>query len=205
MSRKRGAIVATLVLVAGGAALAVGLASGSARPPVPNEVLAQVVRSFGDHGRLSASVDGAVLTVRIAGPRQGGNVRSRFEARVFAHALATGMSRAGRAPVTSLRLVGSDGMDSGPLERDPNVPPLTAHACESAARGVAQPPLRLVTARTLPFGKGICVFVFRAAEPALIGASFPGVSGRIAERFEPNPGNPDYPYLFELDDSSGRP
>lgn len=94
-----------------------------------------------------------------------------------------------------------------PIEPEPHLPSLSPGACDRAAKSVAakskpgQLHLTVVSARTLPYLKGTCVFVFKAGSRLFASGGVMGLTGLV---FEPGP--PDKrPWLLELDDPKGIP
>jgi hypothetical protein len=179
-------------------------------------VVALVQRGFGDGRIVSASVDGSVLTVKLAVPRATDQLtaddfqeKAEFEARVLAHAVADWMRTQGEEPIATVRYRDTRGralpatlLGGDPVESDPKVSSLPAGACASAARAAARPLLTLVSAQTLPYIKGTCVFRFRTSDPV----AGSGVSMDALLTIIHALGEPDYrPWFYEIDDRNGTP
>jgi hypothetical protein len=207
------AIVAGIVI---GAMASIGGAAAPknalARAKSVDDVVAQVRQSFGDHQLVSASVEGSLLSVTVNLPSTsttpGYGVKGVFEGQVLGHAVADWMRADGQQPITSVRYRDTRGrvilgtpLNGDPVESDPNVSPLAANSCEAAAKAVSAGSLALVSALTLPYINGTCVFTFQAADlqagsQAAMGALqqiIPAIGGPPNER----------PWLFELDNQNG--
>ncbi len=138
------------------------------------DVVRQVQRGFGDRQIVSASVAGSVLSVRSAAQSHGdgaSQMKAVFEGWVLGHAVADWMRLRGKAPISSVKVLGSggkplEGYGTIPVATDTSVSQLPKDACRSAAGPLARGLLALVTARTLPYVRGSCVFVVKAAKPA---------------------------------------
>ena len=159
-TRRRRVLAAALVAaVVAAAVLAVVAGSGGATS-LPNSlkhakdvdaVVAQVQRSFGDRRIVSASVEGSLLAVKLSVPHPQDVAASDsfenkavFEAQVLGHAVADWMRAHGQQPITTVRYRDTHGgalrgwsLNGDPIEADPNVPPLAAGTCESAAKATA--------------------------------------------------------------------
>ena len=176
-------------------------------------MVAQVRQSFGDRRIVSASVEGSLLTVTLSVPHPHDvgaadtfENRAVFEAQVLGHAIADWMRAHGQTPITTVRYRDTRGgglpgwsRSGDRIERDPNVSPLAAGTCESAAGTAAsgQASLTLVSAQTLPWINGTCVFVFQTADPAAGSAAAADMLQRLILKF----GHPlnTRPWFFELD------
>jgi len=221
MTGRRRVLAAALVAaVIAGAVLAV-VASGGGAAAVPNSlrhardvdaVVALVQRSFGDRRIVSASVERSLLVVRLSVPHQGGEEgfetfenRAVFEAQVLGHAVADWMRAHGKKPITTVHYHDTRGRVlrgwplKGLVESDPNVFRLAPGTCDSAAKAAAKgvASLALVSAKTLPWINGTCVFVFQTADPA-VGS---GAAANVLQRIILKVGHPPNvrPWFFELD------
>lgn len=222
MTRPRRALAAALfAAVIAGAVLAVVASRGGAAA-LPNSlkhakdvdaVVAQVQRSFGDRRIVSASIEESLLTITLSVPHPQDvgaadtfENRAAFEAQVLGHAVADWQRAHGQQPVTTVRYRDTNGralrgwsLNGDPIESDPNVSPLAAGTCESAAKAgsAGQASLRLVSAKTLPWINGTCVFVFQTADPAAGSAAAADVLQRIILSI----GHPPNvrPWFLELD------
>lgn len=213
---------AVVVTTAAGAAIVIGATAGIGRSGVPNgrlarapslaAVVAQVRQSFGDRQIVSASLEGPVLavTLHLPGGRRtpGYGVKGTFEAQILGAAVADWMRAHGRQPIATVRYRDRGRVIPGTLangdsvETDPSVSPLAADACETAAKAAGTDLLALVSARTLPYLNGTCVFTFEAADlKAGSGAAMAALSRVIDKIGPPN----ERPWLFELHDTSGVP
>lgn len=179
-----------------------------------DDVVARVQRAFGDRQILSASVDGSRLSVKLALTAHGGDAAPTedvFEAQVLGHAVADWLRMRGEKPVTAVRSLDSRGRvipgslaEGDPIESDPGVAPLSATACESAAERAATGPLRLDSARTLPYLHGTCVFVLRTSRPLAGSRAAMGALGRMIHAV--SAGAPNLrPWFFELVGRGGVP
>jgi hypothetical protein len=220
-TRKRRMFAATLVAaVVAGAVLAVVASTGGATVPKSapgheptnvDDVVAQVKHSFGDQQIMSASVEGSVLSVTLDVPgtskTPGYGVKGTFEAQVLGTAVADWMRAHGQEPITTVRyrdegkvipgtLVGGD-----PVQSDPKVSLLAADACNTAAKAAGAASLTLVSAQTLPYLNGTCVFTFQAAD---VTAGSQAAMGALQRMILAIGGPPnERPWLFELDDQNG--
>jgi len=221
-TRQRRVLITALAVavVAAGVLAVVATRGGAAAIPASlkdaksvNAVVAQVQRSFGDQRIISASVEGSLLDVKLSVPRPGDvgaadtfENRAVFEAQVLGHAVVDWMRAHGQQPITTVRYRDANGrslrgwaLNGDPVESDPNISPLTAGTCESAAREATagQASLTLVSAKTLPWINGTCVFVFQTADPAAGSAAAADALQRIIPRI----GDPPNvrPWFFELD------
>lgn len=175
-------------------------------------VVALVQRSFGDRRIVSASVERSLLAVRVSVPHQGGEEaletsesRAVFEAQVLGHAVADWMRAHGRNPITTVRYRDTHGRTlsgwppTAVVESDPNVFRLAPGTCDSAAKAAARgaASLMLVSAKTLPWINGTCVFVFQTADPAVGSEAAANALQRIILKV----GHPQNmrPWFFELD------
>jgi hypothetical protein len=173
-----------------------------------------VRRSFGDRRIVSAFVEpGGILVVKLSvrhphdvGAAETFENRAVFEAQVLGHAVADWMRAHGAQPITTVRprdtrdrALRGWPLNGEPVEKDPSVSPLAAGTCESAAMAAAagRASLALVSAKTLPWINGTCVFVFQTAHPAAGSAAAAGVLQRIILKV----GHPPNvrPWFFELD------
>jgi hypothetical protein len=226
MARRRRVLVAAVVaaVIAGAVVAVVASRGGAAALPSSlrdardvDAVVALVQRSFGDRRIVSASVDGSRLVVTLSVPRQGDEEafetfqsRAVFEAQVLGHAVADWMRAHGKKPITTVRYRrDTDGraLRGWPLtaavESDPNVFRLAPGTCASAAEAAAKraASLTLVSAKTLPWINGTCVFVFQTTEPAAGSRAAANVLQRIILKV----GHPPNvrPWFFELDAKGG--
>jgi hypothetical protein len=177
-------------------------------------VVAEVKRGFGDRRIVSASVKGSLLLVMLSVPHSHDvgaadtfENRAVFEAQVLGHAVADWMRAHGQRPITTVRYRDTHGgalrgwaLNGDPVEKDPSVSPLAAGTCESAAKAAttaASASLTLVSARTLPWINGTCVFVFQTADPVAGSAAAADVLQPIILTI----GHPSNvrPWFFELD------
>jgi hypothetical protein len=221
ITRRRRVLAAALVVAVIAAALAVVASRGGAAG-LPNSlkhakdvdaVIAQVQRSFGDQRIASASVEGPLLAVKLSVPhaqdetaRETFENKAVFEAQVLGHAVADWMRAHGQQPVTTVRYRDTHGrvlpgwaLNGDPIESDPNVSPLAAGTCESAAKAATTTAasLTLASAKTLPWINGTCVFLFQTSDPAAGSAA----AGDVLQRLILRIGHPPNvrPWFFELD------
>jgi hypothetical protein len=193
----------------GGAAAPKG---ASSRANNVDDVVAQVKQSFGDHQLVSASVKGSLLSVTLDLPdtskTPGYGVKGIFEAQVLGHAVADWMRAHGQQPITTVRYRDTRGnvilgtpLNGDPVESDPNISPLGVDACNSAAKSVSATSLTLISARTLPYINGTCVFTFQAAD---LQAGSQAAMGALQQIITAIGGPPnERPWIFELDDQHG--
>lgn len=225
MTRRRRVASAALLaaLVAGAVAAVMANTGGAALPDSlkhaknVDAVVVQVQRSFGDRRIVSASVEGSLLAVKLSVPPRSdvgaadtlGN-KAVFEAQVLGHAVADWMRAHGQQPIATVRYRDTHGgvirgwsINGDAIESDPQVSPLAAGTCESAAEAATTTAasLTLASARTLPWINGTCVFVFQTADPAAGSAAAAGVLQRIILTI----GHPPNvrPWFFELDAKAG--
>jgi hypothetical protein len=173
-------------------------------------VVAQVRRSFGDQQIVSASVEGSVLAVTLNVPgtskTPGYGVKGTFEAQVLGAAVADWMRSQGQEPITTVRyrdegkVIPGSLANGDPIRSDPNVSPLAADACDRAAKAAGTVSLTLVSAQTLPYLNGTCVFTFKAADLRAGSQAAMGALGRITSAIGGPPN--ERPWLFELDDQN---
>lgn len=208
------------VVVAGAVVAALASTGGAAAPKTAleqaksvDDVVAQVRRSFGDRQIVSATIDGSLLSVKLAIPgtstTPGSGVKGIFEAQVLGHAVADWMRAHGQEPITTVRYRDPEGKVilgtptyGDPVETDPDIAPLAADACDAAAKSAAAPSLALVSAQALPYINGTCLFTFQAADLTAGSQAAMGVLQRIINALgDPN----ERPWLFELDDQNGVP
>jgi len=218
--RLAAAVAVSAAVVAGIVFAAIASTGGAAainptltRDTSLGEVVAQVRHNFGDHQIVSASRDGSVLSVRLSFPGSlrtpGYGVRGVFEAEVLGAAVAEWMRAHGQEPVATVRFRNRGKVIPGwlaagyPVEPEPHLPSLSPGACDRAAKSAGSAHRTLVSARTLPYLKGTCVFAFKAAsrraasggDPLLLGGMLSALEGASNAR----------PWLFELDDPGGVP
>jgi hypothetical protein len=220
--RRRIAAAALLAAVVAGAVAAVMANTGGAaalpaslkRAKDVDAVVAQVQQSFGDGRIVSASIEGSLLSVKLSVPHSQDVAasdtfenRAVFEAQVLGHAVSDWMRAHGQQPITTVRYRDTHGgvirgwsLNGDPIENDPNVPPLAAGTCESAAKAAttaASASLTLVSAKTLPWINGTCVFAFETADPAAGSEAAAGLLQKIILTI----GHPPNvrPWFFELD------
>ncbi len=213
-----GAVVA--VVAAGAVVAAMASIGGAAAPKTAppratslDDVVAQARHSFGDKQIVSASVEGSVLavTLDVPGPSKtpGYGVKGTFEAHVLGAAVADWMRSQGQQPVTTVRyrdkgkVIPGSLTNGDPVRSDPNVSPLLTDACDTAARAAGTASLTLVSAQTLPYLNGTCVFAFRATDLTAGSQAAMGALGRIISAIGGPPN--ERPWLFELDDQNGVP
>jgi hypothetical protein len=174
------------------------------------DVVHQVQHRFGDKQIASASISGSALTVNLNLTRRSGaaaQMKAVFEAQVLAHALADWMRLQGRAPITVANYRDRQGKailgyGEETIQGDPPVSQLNAAACKSAAKPAAKRLLSLVSARTLPYLHGTCVFVFRTSKPKAGSGEAMAALGRMIQAIGP----PNQrPWFFELVARSGAP
>jgi hypothetical protein len=178
-----------------------------ARATSLDAVVAQVRHNFGDRQIVSASREGSVLSVKLDFPGNlktpGFGVKGVFEAQILGAAVAEWMRARGQEPITTVRYRNRGKVIPGwsatgdPVESDPHAPPLPADACHTAAKSAEAASLTLVSARTLPYLNGTCVFTFKAADLRVASGAAMGAVARII----PAIGGPqnERPWLFELD------
>ncbi|HJU35833.1 MAG TPA: hypothetical protein VJ716_00250 [Gaiellaceae bacterium] len=183
------------------------------RAPSLDAVVAQVRHDFGDQQIVSASVKGSILSVTLDFPgtsrTPGYGVKPVFEAQVLGAAVADWMHAHGKQPITTVRyrnkgkVIPGWSANGDPVETDPHAPPLPAHACHTAAKSAGSASLTLLSAQTLPYLNGTCVFTFEAADLMAGSGAAMGALYRIVHAIG---GAPDErPWLFELDDEKGVP
>lgn len=199
-----GAAAFTASATVGGAA---ANKNAAARAAGVAAVVSQVQSSFNDGQIAGGSVGGSILTVSLAAEDGPSITLGNFEAGVLAHAVRDWMAAQGQEAVTAVREVGSSGSQlagsalGDSIAAEPSASPLTSGACETAAQD-APSSLVLVSARTLPFADGTCVFKFTTADPATFAAtassSFPDITSAL-------PDANDHPFLIEVDDQAGTP
>jgi len=184
-----------------------------ARAPSLDAVVAQVRHNFGDQQIVSASVGGSILSVTLGFPgtskTPGYGVKPVFEAQVLGAAVADWMRAHGKKPITTVRyrnegkVIHGWSVSGDPVETDPHASRLPADACRTAAKSARSASLTLVSAQTLPYLKGTCVFTFKAAHLMAGAGAAMGALHRIILAIG---GPPDErPWLFELDDQKGVP
>jgi hypothetical protein len=183
------------------------------RAPSLDAVVAQVRNNFGDQQIVSASVEGSVLSVTLNVPgtskTPGYGVKGTFEAQVLGAAVADWMRAHGKESITTVRyrdegkVIAGSLADGDPVRSDPHVSPLAADACDTAAKAVGTASLTLVSAQTLPYLDGTCVFTFKAAHLTAGAGAAMGALGRIISAIGGPPN--ERPWLFELDDQNGVP
>lgn len=222
MTRRRRVLAAALIAAAVAAAVVAVVATRGGAAAIPaslknakslDAVVAQVQRSFGDRRIVSASVAGSVLAVKLSVPHRHDigasdtfENRAVFEAQVLGHAVADWMRARGQQPITTVRYRDTRGrslrgwsLNGDSIERDPNVSPLAPGTCQSAARAASagRASLTLVSAKTLPWINGTCVFVFQTADPLAGSAVAADALQPIILRI----GHPPNvrPWFFELD------
>lgn len=202
-----GIVIGAMASIGGAAAINPALARATSL----DAVVAQVRHNFGDQQIVSASREGSILSVRLDFPgtpkTPGYGVKGVFEAQVLGAAVAEWMRAHGQEPITTVsyrnrgKVIPGWSAAGDPIESDPQVSRLPADACEEAAKSAGAASLMLVSARTLPYFNGTCVFTFKAADlkagsgaaMAAVGRIIPAIGGPPNER----------PWLFELDDQSG--
>lgn len=215
------AAVAVSAAVVAGIVMGAMASLGGAAPTNPalaratslGDVVAQVRNNFGDRQIASASLQGSVLSVTLDFPgtskTPGYGVKPVFEAQVLGAAVAEWMRAHGKEPITTVRYRNEGKVIPGwsasgdPVETDPHASPLPADACHKAAKSAGSASLTLVSARTLPYLRGTCVFTFKAVHLRAGAGAAMGALYRIILAIG---GPPDErPWLFELDDQKGVP
>lgn len=204
-----GVVIAAMASIGGAAAPKTALARATSL----DDVVAQVRHSFGDQQIVSASVEGSVLAVTLDIPGSskapGYGVKGTFEAQVLGAAVADWMRSQGQQPITTVRYRDEGKVMPGslangdPVRSDPNVSPLPTDACDTAAKAAGTASLILVSAQTLPYLNGTCVFTFRTADLTAGSQAAMGALGRIISAIGGPPN--ERPWLFELDDQNGVP
>lgn len=182
-----------------------------ARATSLDAVVAQVRHNFGDQQIVSASRKGSVLSVTLdlrGTPKTPGYAdKGVFEAQVLGAAVAEWMRAHGHEPITTVRYWDKGKVipgwpSHGAVESDPHVSPLPADACHTLAKSAASASLTLVSARTLPYLNGTCVFTFKAADLKAGSGAAMGALNRMWNAMDsPN----ERPWVFELDDQNGVP
>lgn len=181
------------------------------RATILDAVVAQVRHNFGDQQIVSASREGSVLSVKLDIPgtskTPGHGDKGVFEAQMLGAAVAEWMRAHGREPITTVSYrdrgkVIPGWPSHGAVESDPHVSPLPADACHTLATSAVSAFLTLVSARTLPYLKGTCVFTFKAADlKGRVGAAMGALNRMWNAMDSPN----ERPWVFELDDQNGVP
>jgi hypothetical protein len=204
-----GIVIGVMASIGGAAAINPALARATSL----NEVVAQVRHNFGDQQIVSASREGSVLSVTLNLPGNsktpGYGDKGVFEARVLGAAVAEWMRAQGEAPITSVRYRDEGKVIPGwpynddPVESEPHASPLPADACHKAAKSARSASLTLVSARTLPYLNGTCVFTFKAADLRTGSGAAMSALGRIWRAIGGDPN--ERPWVFELDDQNGTP
>jgi hypothetical protein len=171
------------------------------------DVVNQVQSAFGGGVIQSASVNGSTVTVQTNAPDQSAQAFAGFEAAVLGYAVADWQAAHGETPVTDLRSLANgqslSGMAFDVLGSDSSASPLSGDTCESAAQNVP-PTDGIVSGRTLPFAGGTCVFKVNSTSADAV-AAYDDVAAALAKVL-PNGATPnDYPWLVEVDDTSGSP
>jgi hypothetical protein len=172
-----------------------------------NDVITQVQSGFGDGLIQSASVSGSTVTVQVKAPDRSSQALAGFEAAVLGHAIADWQAAHGQTAATDLRSLanGQDlsGMAFDVIGNDASASPLPSHTCESAAQN-APASVNVVSARTLPFAGGTCVFKLEAT-PANAVAAGSDIVSAMSSVLPAGTATNDYPWLVEVDDASGSP
>ncbi len=204
-----GIVIGAMASIGGAAAIDPALARATSL----DEVVAQVRNNFGDHQIVSSSREGSVLSVTLnlrgTSKTPGYGDKGVFEAEVLGAAVAEWMRAHGQEPITTVRyrdegkvILGWPG-NNDPVENEPHVSPLPADACVTAAKSARSASLTLVSARTLPYLNGTCVFTFKAADLRAGSAAAMGALGRIWHAIGGPPN--ERPWVFELDDQNSVP
>ena len=209
------AVVIAGVVVGAPAVTGSAAATNSAVPRAASvaDVVTQVRNGFGDRQIVSAAVVGSVLSVTLDVPgtprTPGYGDRGVFEAQVLGSAVADWMRAHGQEPIATVRYRDEGRVipgwlaDGDPVRSDPDVPPLPADACDKAAKAAGSASLTLVSARTLPYLDGTCVFTFQTAD---LKDGSQAAAGALARMIQAVGGPPnERPWLFELDDRNGVP
>jgi hypothetical protein len=204
-----GSVIAAMASIGGAAAPKTALARAASF----DDVVAQVRQSFGDQQIVSAWVEGSALSVTLNVPGTsktlGYGVKGTFEAQVLGAAVADWMRSQGQQPITTVRyrdegkVIPGSLTNGDPVRSDPNVSPLPTDACDTAAKATGTASLTLVSAQTLPYLNGTCVFTFRATDLTRGSQAAMGALGRIISAIGGPPN--ERPWLFELDDQNGVP
>jgi hypothetical protein len=210
MRRRRVWIVASLILI-GGLTAAVASIATSGGPGSTgggsgaHGLLSQVRSSFGDHRLVSASVNGRMLTVKVAAHDEPSSVSATFEAQMLASALHDAQAERGRTPIDSVRFVDADGKaipGYGPatVGGGTSPPPLGGGACKAAAQGVQTSSMVIQSALTLPYAGGACAFTFQTSDRSGFAAGILGY-----KLISPLGGGDQRSVLWEVDDQAGVP
>lgn len=203
-----GIVIGTMASLESAAAINPALARATSL----DEVVAQVRHNFGDQQIVSASLEGPVLSIGLNLPgtskTPGYGDKGVFEGEVLGAAVAEWMRAHGQEPITTVRYRNEGKVIPGwpaesPVESDPHVSPLRANACHAAATSAGSASLTLVSARTLPYLNGTCVFTFKSADLKAGSGAAMGALGRIWPAIGGDPNK--RPFLFELDDENGVP
>jgi hypothetical protein len=194
-----GVVVAATTATVGGAA---ALKSAIAPANSVGAVTMQVQNGFGDGLITSAKVEGSLLSVKLALTNQSAEaskMKGAFEAQTLAHAIADWMRSQGEQPITAVRYFDS-AYRGATVASDPTVSPLAAGTCESVAKTAATPSLTLISAKTLPWLNGTCVFAFQTSD-AVAGSQ---ASAAALQQIINAIGPPNLrPWFFELDVQDG--
>lgn len=203
-----GIVIGTMASLESAAAIDPALARATSL----DNVVDQVRHNFGDQQIVSASRNGSILSVNLNLPHNSGTPgygdKGVFEAEVLGAAVAEWMRAHGREPITTVRFRNGGKVIYGwpaenPVERDPHASPLPADACDKAANSGQSASLTLVSARTLPYLNGTCVFTFKAANLKTGSGAAMGALGRIWRAIGGDPN--ERPWVLELDDQNGVP
>lgn len=216
--RWRVVVFAVLSVVAASTAATTAALGGSGPKSVPiasadqavsatsvGDVIAAVQARFGDGFIQSASIAGSTVRVNVAKPDvTWASTIGGFEAAVLAHAVADWQRGNAQTAATTFSAVAPNGqpttgMVTDFIGADSNATPLAAGKCESVAQ---QTPASLAVAyaATLPFAGGTCIVKVRTTgDPNAAAAA---VATAMTNEI-PTP--TDYPYLIEVDDSTGTP
>ncbi|HEY3550639.1 MAG TPA: hypothetical protein VGK69_06270 [Gaiellaceae bacterium] len=210
-------VVFGLAIAVGAAGIAAAATGGGASTPKNAQTTAQgidglvsqVQSSFGDGSILSASMNGSLLSVKVAAADQPSEVHASFEAQMLAYAVRDWLNANGQAPINSVQYLDSSGAelkDEGvdPVGNNASVAPLGNGACNSAAQAAQaeQASLTVGSVLTLPYAGGACAFKFQTPDPSGFAANAPLTINKLVNGMgDPN----ERAYLVEVDDQAGTP
>lgn len=172
------------------------------------DVVAQVQAAFSDGMLDSASLSGPELTVQTTASGTSAEAWAGFEAAVLAHAVADWQVAHGQTPLTELRANGATGQSLSGLAADSIggdsvSSPLPDSTCEDAAQNVSSS-VSVMSARTLPFAGGTCVFKLDATSADAVAAGNQ-MSSAMAHALPSGATANDHPWLIEVDAPTGSP
>lgn len=205
-----GIALVALALASAGAAIAFTTTASGGQSI--NDLLSQVKNTFGDNRLLAASVNGSMLTVKVAAPDEPSAVSATFEAQMLASAVYGAETSAGGPVINSVQYLDANGAaipggyGVAPVGTDPSLNPLpklkslTQGACNSAAEAVQSSSLTIQSVLTLPYAGGACAFKFQTSDPSNFDQS--SVIGKLGDAV----GDPmQRALLVEVDDQAGVP